>query len=68
MINLEKMLCRKKASPPLPLSPPFKKTCPYTILRLCFLIFQIPPSEDQAQLVGLFFKKDVLEFVVKILN
>ena len=37
MINLEKIKQEKCQSPP-----PFRKTCPCTILSLPFLIFQIP--------------------------
>ena len=42
MINLEKILNRKSASPPLP----FKKACPRTGLPPPFLIFQIPPPSE----------------------
>ena len=46
MINLEKKINRESASPP----PPFKKTCPFTVLSPLFLIFQIPPLREVIKL------------------
>ena len=45
MINLEKKLNRESASPP----PPFKKTCPCTVLPPHFLIFSDSPSDGGNQ-------------------
>ena len=53
MINLEKKLNRKSASPPLP----FKKTYPCTVLPPPFLIFSDSPSEGGNQTLLLPFRK-----------
>ena len=45
MIKLEKILNRKSALPP-----PFKKTCPCTVIPPPFLICQIPPPREVIKL------------------